>query len=136
MSEEPKKSIGGTINWLAPEILCGEAYEKAADIFSYGLILWELLTLKAPFSDLKNINPRTDRDKFKNYIKLKIQNNEKVIQIPKSGNIVLRCIASKCLMNKPEERISIDNIVNYLSRANNCYEEVDEAIIEMYHFVS
>ena len=39
-------------------------------------------------------------------------------------------------MIKPEDRISLDNIIKYLTKANKCYEEVDEAILEMYNFVS
>lgn len=34
--------------WLAPEILEGKAYSEKADLYSIGVILWELLT-KQPF---------------------------------------------------------------------------------------
>ena len=129
MNEEPKRAVGGTYNWMAPEILNGEKYEKTADIFSYGIILWELLTRKIP-------NPGIPKDLFKDYINHKIRNKEDIIPFPKEGNIVLRCISSKCLMIKPEDRISLDNIIKYLTKANKCYEEVDEAILEMYNFVS
>ena len=103
--------------------------EKAADIFSYGIILWELLTGKIPHF---GIGPGLIKD----YVNHKIRNKEEIIPFPKAGNIVLRCIASKCLMIKPEDRISLDNIIKYLTKANKCYEEVDEAILEMYNFVS
>ena len=34
---------------MAPEILRGEKYTSAADVYSFGVILWEMLTLDIPF---------------------------------------------------------------------------------------
>jgi serine/threonine protein kinase len=38
----------GTPGWAAPELLLGEGVSKASDVFSFGIILWELLTFRAP----------------------------------------------------------------------------------------
>ncbi|CXH94527.1 tyrosine kinase-like protein, putative [Plasmodium berghei] len=46
--------IVGTYQWTAPEILRGEGYTKKADIYSFGVILWELLHRTIPFNDLKH----------------------------------------------------------------------------------
>jgi serine/threonine protein kinase len=34
---------------MAPEILRGEKYEEAADVYSFGVILWEMLTGDIPY---------------------------------------------------------------------------------------
>ena len=42
----------GTIPWMAPEVLQeSPGYDSKADVYSYGLILWELLTERVPYED-------------------------------------------------------------------------------------
>lgn len=38
--------------WLAPEVVTQQHYSKAADVYSFGLILWEMLTWQLPWADL------------------------------------------------------------------------------------
>jgi serine/threonine-protein kinase TNNI3K len=40
-------------NWAAPEVIAGEPYTQAADIYSFALVLWEILSGKQPFSHIK-----------------------------------------------------------------------------------
>ena len=37
--------------WLAPEIMKKEQYTEKADVFSFGIILWELVGRAKPFSE-------------------------------------------------------------------------------------
>jgi serine/threonine protein kinase len=45
-------AIIGTIDYLAPEMLNGEAVDTRADIWSFGVMLFEMLTAKRPFKGL------------------------------------------------------------------------------------
>jgi serine/threonine protein kinase/ankyrin repeat protein len=42
----------GTPYTLAPEVMGGEPYTDKADVYSYSIVLWELLTRKKPFENL------------------------------------------------------------------------------------
>lgn len=39
----------GTYQWMAPEVINGHKYTEKADVFSFGVILWELATRKPPY---------------------------------------------------------------------------------------
>ncbi|KAG9298478.1 hypothetical protein G9A89_003946 [Geosiphon pyriformis] len=46
-----QKKIYGVIPYIPPEVLRGEKFTTAGDIYSYGMLLWELATGKPPFHD-------------------------------------------------------------------------------------
>lgn len=39
----------GTPHWMAPELFQGGAYDTRVDVYSYGIILWELISEDTPF---------------------------------------------------------------------------------------
>ncbi|KYQ91508.1 putative glycophosphotransferase [Tieghemostelium lacteum] len=46
-----KMSICGTISFMAPEVLLQQKYDWSVDVYSFGIILAELITLKRPGKD-------------------------------------------------------------------------------------
>jgi serine/threonine protein kinase len=42
----------GTYRWMAPEVIEHNPYNNKADVFSFGIVLWELLTGKVPYADM------------------------------------------------------------------------------------
>ncbi|XP_053329160.1 dual specificity testis-specific protein kinase 2-like [Spea bombifrons] len=40
---ERKLSLVGSAFWMAPEMLCGEPYDRKVDVFSFGIVLCEIL---------------------------------------------------------------------------------------------
>jgi serine/threonine protein kinase len=42
----------GTVEYAAPEVLRGEPFTEKCDVWSFGVVLWELLTRRRPYADL------------------------------------------------------------------------------------
>jgi len=47
--ETSKYTPCGTPKWAAPEVLRNEIYSTKADVYSFGIILWEMSTRQDPF---------------------------------------------------------------------------------------
>ncbi|DBA03212.1 TPA: hypothetical protein N0F65_003932 [Lagenidium giganteum] len=50
------QTMCGTPRWLAPEVFRGEDYTEKVDVYSYGIVLWELFCFKKPYLDQDPIN--------------------------------------------------------------------------------
>ncbi|KAJ8747831.1 hypothetical protein K2173_011540 [Erythroxylum novogranatense] len=46
------RSTAGTAEWMAPEVLRNEPSNEKCDVYSFGVILWELTTLQQPWEGM------------------------------------------------------------------------------------
>jgi len=50
-----KISAAGTYAWMAPEVIKTSKFSKGSDVWSYGIVLWELLTGETPYKGINDM---------------------------------------------------------------------------------
>ncbi|GES81823.1 kinase-like domain-containing protein [Rhizophagus clarus] len=55
--EDTNKKIYGVLPYIAPEILRGQNYTKASDIYSFGIIMYEVISGLPPYHDVIHKKP-------------------------------------------------------------------------------
>ncbi|CAK4714608.1 unnamed protein product [Aphanomyces euteiches] len=96
--------------WAAPEVLSSNRFSASADIYSLGVILWELESHKVPFADLKN--DRTGKRMPEPAVKSLIQQGRATLTFSGAMPPWLYEIALTCLAYDPDQRPSIVKIAN------------------------
>ncbi|DAZ98575.1 TPA: hypothetical protein N0F65_005759 [Lagenidium giganteum] len=103
----------GTLAWIAPEVLSGERYTEKADIYSFGVILAEIDTLRQPY-----VRHTTDTRASLNNVHLALLVCAGQLR-PEFSPLcpqVVRALADQCLKQDPVERPSAIEVVAALGR--------------------
>ncbi|EIW72503.1 hypothetical protein TREMEDRAFT_26413, partial [Tremella mesenterica DSM 1558] len=93
-SEDSQRTIAGTLSYVAPEMILGQAYGRAVDIWALGVLTYELVCGAEPFGA---DNPRT-----------RICRCE--LSFPDFVSINARSFMHKLLCLTPNERLPLDRI--------------------------
>lgn len=97
------KSAAGTPEWMAPEVLRDEPSNEKCDIYSFGVILWELMTMQLPWSNLNQAQVVAAVG-FKN----------KRLEVPSNVNPQVAALIEACWANEPWKRPSFSSIMESL----------------------
>ncbi|RIA94298.1 kinase-like domain-containing protein [Glomus cerebriforme] len=49
-----QERVYGVLPYMAPEVLCGQQYTKAADIYSFGIVMNEFISEETPYENVPN----------------------------------------------------------------------------------
>jgi serine/threonine protein kinase len=107
VNNENKEGVYGVLPYVAPEVLCGTKYTKAADIYSFGMIMNELLSEEMPYNDAPHDHILTV--KICRGLRPKISED-----VPK----LLANLIMKCWDAKPENRPTARELFQILCKWN------------------
>ena len=101
-----RMSFAGTDAWMAPEIIRNEPCSEKVDIWSYGVVLWELLIGEKPYKDVGS-----------EAIIWGVGNNSLHLPIPESCPEGYKLLVKQCWSSKPRNRPSFKHIEMHLGIA-------------------
>ncbi|GBB90394.1 hypothetical protein RclHR1_17330003 [Rhizophagus clarus] len=119
-SECTKNNIYGVLPYIAPEILRGQSYTRAADIYSFGIIIYEVISGLPPYHDLSHDNNLA----MKICLGLRPRFNIEVPQL--IVHLIKRCLDANSL-NRPTAIEIRDKLWEFLNDTsqNQVYEKMD-----------
>jgi serine/threonine protein kinase len=53
-ADKSPESVYGNLPYIAPEVIAGKEYTFASDIYSFGMLMWEISSGRPPFSNYKH----------------------------------------------------------------------------------
>jgi len=92
-----RESLCGTLDYLAPEIVDGQAYDKSIDIWGLGILLYEFLVGSPPFEE------KDRKETFK-----RIQSVD--IHFPEDFPELAKDLIEKMLQKDPSKRMSLNDV--------------------------
>ena len=100
MDGDVRKTFCGTPEYIAPEMLMKKGHDTRVDIWSIGILMFELLAGYSPFV------AKTNQELYQNIKRLKIN-------WPKDMSAMAKNLISKILKLNPKERPSFDEILQH-----------------------
>lgn len=110
--------VKGTLGYLAPEYAMWGKVSESCDVYSFGILLLELVTGRKPIEKLPGGVKRTitewaepfiTKGKFREMVDPKLRGNFDENQVKQAINV-----AALCVQNEPEKRPNMKQVVNLL----------------------
>ncbi|KDP20979.1 hypothetical protein JCGZ_21450 [Jatropha curcas] len=93
----------GTYRWMAPEMIKKKSYGRRVDVYSFGLILWEMVAGTIPYEDMNPIQAA-----------FAVVNKNLRPVVPRDCPPAMRALIEQCWSLQPEKRPEFWQIVKVL----------------------
>ncbi|XP_044283545.1 mitogen-activated protein kinase kinase kinase 7 isoform X3 [Varanus komodoensis] len=108
----------GSAAWMAPEVFEGSNYSEKCDVFSWGIILWEVITRRKPFDEIGGPAFR---------IMWAVHNGTRpplIKNLPKP----IESLMTRCWSKDPSQRPSMEEIVKIMTHLMQYFPRADEPL--------
>ncbi|XP_004605728.1 mitogen-activated protein kinase kinase kinase 7 isoform X2 [Sorex araneus] len=108
----------GSAAWMAPEVFEGSNYSEKCDVFSWGIILWEVITRRKPFDEIGGPAFR---------IMWAVHNGTRpplIRNLPKP----IESLMTRCWSKDPSQRPSMEEIVKIMTHLMRYFPGADEPL--------
>ncbi|KAL9257120.1 Serine/threonine/tyrosine-protein kinase HT1-like protein [Drosera capensis] len=114
LETQPRELKGnmGTYRWMAPEMIKDKSYTRKVDVYSFGIVLWELITALLPFQGMTPVQAAF----------AVAEKNERP-PLPASCQPALAHLIRRCWSEKPSKRPDFSYIVSTLGEYDKCLKE-------------
>lgn len=118
--------LAGTIQWMAPEIMNRVTYGKKVDVYSYGMILFELLTNAVPFQ----YGPlqKASQDEFIISVGLKKTRPA----LPSCTPLGMSNLIKSCWSHSPNERPTFEEIFRKFATHEAAFDKSNPREIDLF----
>uniref|UniRef100_A0A8C3A750 Mitogen-activated protein kinase kinase kinase 7 n=1 Tax=Cyclopterus lumpus TaxID=8103 RepID=A0A8C3A750_CYCLU len=114
----------GSAAWMAPEVFEGSNYSEKCDVFSWGIILWEVITRRKPFDEIGGPAFR---------IMWAVHNGTRpplIKNLPKP----IESLMTRCWSKDPSQRPSTEEIVKIMTHLMKYFPGYDEPLQYPYQY--
>ncbi|CAH2090068.1 unnamed protein product [Euphydryas editha] len=115
-----RMSAAGTYAWMPPEVIKNSTFSHASDVWSYGVLLWELLTGETPYKGIDALA-----------VAYGVAVNKLTLPIPSTCPESWRVLMEACWRSNPRERPLFPEILDQLERIRQ--SEFTRAPHESFH---
>ncbi|XP_067239861.1 mitogen-activated protein kinase kinase kinase 7 isoform X5 [Chanodichthys erythropterus] len=114
----------GSAAWMAPEVFEGNNYSEKCDVFSWGIILWEVITRRKPFDEIGGPAFRIMWAVHRGTRPPLIKNLPKPIE----------SLMTRCWSKDPSQRPSMEEIVKIMSHLMRYFPGSEEPLQYPYQY--
>ncbi|KAF8390409.1 hypothetical protein HHK36_024935 [Tetracentron sinense] len=105
------KGFTGTYRWMAPEMIKEKHHTRKVDVYSYGIVLWELLTALTPFHDM---TPEQAAFAVSQKAAFAVSQKNARPPLPAACPMAFSHLVSRCWSSNPDKRPHFKEIVSIL----------------------